>query len=109
MSESSPNVYDGPPINEYYWQWLDVVDIEEGDLLTVETETKKQGWGNPLTVTNAPYPTERIELEGPRGAEYILVTYTNNHPLEPDQPILRKKQNNRSLGIIERLVLYKKP
>ena len=103
--EGPRSVYDGLPINEYFWDWLDEVNLEPGDELLITTTT--HSWETPMTVTNDPdKAAERdIFLESSRGTEYMLITYSRPHPIESAQPMVRKRDGFESKGVLERVEL----
>jgi len=101
------SVFEGPTINEIYWHWLDQNTIEAGDLVRVRTS--REEWKKPFTVTENPEYTRDRDLcmESERGTEYRIVTFSSIDPLESAEPILRKWDGFVSMGLIERVELYK--
>ena len=108
MEDREPDsVFEVPTINEIYWHWLDENTIEAGDLVRVRTSSHE--WKKPFTVTKNPdcIADRGLCMESERGTEYQIVTFSSVHPLEPEEPILRKWNGFDSMGIIERVELYK--
>lgn len=96
-------VYDDFPINEYWWDFLRENNIEPGDKIRVVTETTE--WKSKMEILDR--RTGELWFESVAGKEYAIVTYSNIHPLEPEQPIVRDMDGFDSKGVLDRVEIYK--
>ena len=99
------HVFDDYPINEYWWEWLEEINgIKPGDKIIVKTETRE--WKTPMEVIDENWEDE-ITFVSRSGKKYMIVTYSNNHPLEPTKPMVRTCDGFESCGVIEEVKIWK--
>lgn len=97
--------FDKMPINEYWWEWLDEIGgIVPEDKIIVKTTTRE--WKTPMDVIDKNWEDE-ITFISRSGKEYMIVTYSSNHSLEPTKPMVRSCDGFDSMGVIEEVKVFK--